>query len=317
MLTALDIPRQWLPDSYESTEISGRITAEAAAITGLSQGIPVVGGGGDQAAGAVGNGIINEGSASCSLGTSGVVFWPVDTPSFDNHGMLHSFCHAVPNKWHLMGVTLSAGGSLKWFRDTLCQDIKAEASARRLDPYEIIDAQAAGIPAGSEGLLFLPYLSGERTPHADTAARGAFIGLSLRHNRAHMARAVMEGVTMSLKDCIGLASACGISAHNMLLSGGGGRSDLWRQIAADIFNMEIRRINVDEGPAYGAAIIAATGAGMFSTIGEACAKLIQVTEYRKPDPVALSIYDRLYELYRPLYETLKPFFRKDYEFVGK
>ena len=315
MLQALSISREWLPDCFESPEISSYITGEAAEALGLTEGTPVAGGGGDQAAGAVGNGIVRGGLASCVLGTSGVIFWHSDEPVFDPLGRLHSFCHAVPGKWHLMGVTLSAGGALRWFRDTFCQDEISEARLKGIDPYEIIIENAAGVLPGSEGLIFLPYLAGERTPHADANARGAFLGLSLRHTRAHMARAVLEGVTMSLKDCIELGTGLGVTATQIYLSGGGARSAHWQQIAADIFGIEVARIGVDAGPAYGASILAAVGAGLFDSVEEACAKLIQTVDSRPPDSARSQVYRRLYDLYRPLYATLKDFFDRDAAFV--
>jgi xylulokinase len=315
MLSALEIPRSWMPDCFESTVVSSHVNADAAGITGLLAGTPVVGGGGDQAAGAVGNGIVNTGDASCVLGTSGVIFWHCDTPVFDPHARLHSFCHAVPGKWHLMGVTLAAGGSLRWFRDNLCQDIKAQAQARGVDPYTIIDGMAREVPAGAEGLLFLPYLAGERTPYADSNARGAFIGLSLRHTRAHMARSVMEGITMSLKDCLELGRLCGVSASRMYFSGGGARSTLWQQMAADIFGAGVARTSIDEGPAYGAAILANVGVGMHKSVEEACAAFIKVKDEAQPDKSKEDTYRKLYDLYHSLYPMLQEFYKQDASFI--
>lgn len=316
-LNALEIPCNWLPDCFESTEVSSHVSADAARLTGLTAGIPVVGGGGDQAAGAVGNGIVNTGVASCVLGTSGVVFWHCDSPSYDPQARLHSFCHAVPGKWHLMGVTLAAGGSLRWFRDNLCRDIKEEAEKKGGEPYVNIDGMAQGVPAGSEGLLFLPYLSGERTPYADANARGAFLGLSLRHTREHMARSVMEGITMSLKDCLELGQQCGVIASRIVLSGGGARSKLWQQMAADIFEMEVARVGSDEGPAYGAAILAAVGAGIHKSVEDACATYISLKDARFPSTAEVEKYRLLYGLYRGLYPVLKGFFNRDAAFIHR
>jgi len=315
MLRALAIPREWMPDCFESPEISSHITSESAGILGLAGGTPVVGGGGDQAAGAVGNGIVRAGLASCVLGTSGVIFWHSDEPVFDPLGRLHSFCHAVPGKWHMMGVTLTAGGALRWFRDTFCQDEIGEAKRKGVDPYEIIIEKAASVIPGSEGLVFLPYLAGERNPHADANARGAFLGLSLRHTREHMARAVLEGVTMNLRDCIEVGRELGVTATRLCLSGGGARSGHWRQIVADIFGIEVAQIGVDEGPAYGAAILAAVGAGLFDSVEEACTRLIRTVDSTSPDSARSEVYHHLYELYRPLYATLKEFFDGDAAFV--
>jgi len=315
MLQALGIPRHWLPECFESLEVSGHVNKEAARALGLQEGTPVVGGGGDQAAGAVGNGIVREGTSSCVLGTSGVVFWHAEAPVFDQQGRLHCFCHAVPQKWHLMGVTLSAGGALQWFRDSLCIEEKKEAWEQGISPYRIIDRQADEVPAGSEGLIFLPYLAGERTPHADAAARGAFIGLSLRHGKPHLARALMEGVSMSLRDCLELGRELGLKTSRVCLSGGGARSLVWRQITADIFNVEVFRAVVDEGPAYGAAVLAAVGAGMVDTVEDACQKFIRVADTTGPDPSRNELYEHLYALYRSLYPSLRSFYSRNHAFL--
>jgi xylulokinase len=315
MLQALEIPPDWMPECFESTAVSGHVSRDAAGITGLLAGTPVVGGGGDQAAGAVGNGIVSTGDASCVLGTSGVIFWHCDTPVYDPQARLHSFCHAVPGKWHLMGVTLAAGGSLRWFRDSLCQDIKAQAEAAGVDPYTIITAMAQEVAAGAEGLLFLPYLAGERTPYADSHARGAFIGLSLRHTRAHMARSVMEGITMSLKDCLELGRQCGVSASRIYFSGGGAKSSFWQQMAADIFGAAVARTRSDEGPAYGACILAGVGVGLHKSVEEACAAFIRVKDSVQPDISMEDRYRNLYGLYHSLYPALQGFYEQDASFI--
>ncbi len=317
MLQALRIPREWLPDCYESTDITGYLSEEGASILGLKGGIPVVGGGGDQAAGAVGNGIVHEGLASCVLGTSGVVFWHSDEHVCDLQGRLHSFCHAVPGKWHLMGVTLSAGGALRWFRDTLCQQEVSEARQQGIDAYENIINKAAGVVPGSEGLLFLPYLAGGRTPHADADARGAFLGLSLRHTKAHMARAVLEGIAMSLKDCLQLGRGIGLEPQRINLSGGGARSDIWSQMIADIFEIELVRTGTDEGPAYGAAILAGVGAGIYNSVEEACSKLVFPIDSKIPNTATTKVYRDLYGLYKPLYAELKGHFERGSVFVSQ
>ncbi len=223
----------------------------------------MVGGGGDQAAGAVGSGIVRAGLTSCALGTSGVLFWHSDQPVLDPQGRLHSFCHAVPGKWHLMAVTLSAGGSLRWFRDALCPELAESARRQGDDPYDLITGEAAEAAPGSEGLIFLPYLAGERTPHADANVRGAFLGLSLRHTRAHLARAVMEGVCLSMRDCLELGRQCGLDSSTVYLSGGSARSPLWRRLLSEILGVKTARLNVDEGPAYGAAVLSAVGSGCY------------------------------------------------------
>jgi len=316
MLQALDMSRQLVPDCFESTDISGYLIKESANALGLTVGTPVIGGGGDQAAGAVGNRIIRRGLASCVIGTSGVIFWHLDEPTFDPAGRLHSFCHAVPGKWHLMGVTLSAGGALRWFRDTLCLSEITEAILRGVDPYDIIIQEATSVPPGSEGLIFLPYLAGERTPHADANARGAFLGLSLRHTKAHMTNAVLEGVTLSLKDCLELGRELGVNTSRICLSGGGARSLYWQQLVADILGTEVVRMGIDEGPAYGAAILAAVGAGLYSSVEEACDKFIRVADSRSPVFTRSQLYRRFYgSVYRPLYNTLKDFFDRDAAFV--
>jgi len=317
VLEALEIPLAWMPDCCESPDITGHLSKGAADLLGLREGMPVVGGGGDQAAGAVGNGVVRGGLASCVLGTSGVLFWHSDTHVCDVRGRLHSFCHAIPGKWHLMAVTLSAGGSLRWFRDTLCHQEIAEAEKSGIDPYEIIVRQAASVAPGSEGLLFLPYLAGERTPYADASARGAFLGLNLRHTKAHMARAVLEGITMSLRDCLDLGREFGLAPKQMRLSGGGARSDMWRQMIADTFAMEGVRVGVEEGPAFGAAILAMVGAGVFASVEAACDVCVHLVDSVSPDPEAREVYQRNYDLYRPLYDMLRAHFDRSAAYVKR
>ena len=255
VLAALEIERAWLPETFEGPEVTGRVTAEAAALTGLTEGTPVVAGGGDQAAQAVGVGAVEPGTVALTLGTSGVVFAPMDRPLVEPQGRLHAFCHALPDRWHLMGVMLAAAGSLQWYRDTLAPDM----------PFEALLAEAAEAPAGSDGLLFLPYLSGERTPHPDPLARGAFIGLTTRHRRSHLTRAVLEGVAFGLRDGFELLRTAGISAIGpVLVSGGGGRSRLWLEILASVLGVELVREAPTEGAAYGAALLAGIGAGAWN-----------------------------------------------------
>ncbi len=258
----------------------------------------MVGGGGDQAAGAVGTGAVVEGVVSLSLGTSGVVFAATDRPIVEPEGRLHAFCHAVPGRWHLMGVMLSAAGSLRWYRDNL---------APGMDFDELLEP-AGDVPKGSEGLLFLPYLTGERTPHPDPLARGAFVGLTVRHTRAHMTRALLEGVAYGLRDSFELMKSAGLTEITQVrIAGGGARSLLWRQILADVLDAELATVNTTEGAAYGAALLAATGTGVFSDVATACAAVIQVTGSTFPGPASAS-YQDFYPLYRDLYPALRPTF---------
>jgi xylulokinase len=299
VLGALDIPASWMPRLAEGPEITGVVSAEAAALTGLKAGIPVVGGGGDQAAGAVGVGAVEPHIISLVVGTSGVVFAPLPQYSFEPEGRLHAFCHAVPGMWHFMGVTLGAAGSLQWYRDTLAPGEK----------FDDLLAPAADVPPGSDGLIFLPYLSGERTPHPDPLARGAFVGLTARHGKAHMTRAVLEGVAFSLKDCFGLMENANLPAQlQVRVSGGGAQSLLWRQIIADAINAPLVTTNSTEGAAYGAALLAAVGAGVFPDVATACKAAIRTgdaTEPQNPDA-----YAQAYANYRALYPALKDVFPK-------
>src|SRR5690606_5426708 len=256
----LEIPRSWVPEVTESPEVSARVSAEGARATGLLAGTPVVSGAGDNAAAAVGTGIIRSGIISASLGTSGVVFAPLESYQPEPAGRLHAFCHAVPGQWHLMGVMLSAAGSLRWYRDAITGENEESPS------FDSLVDEARSVPAGSEGLLFLPYLSGERTPHPDPDARGAFVGLSLRLGRGHLTRAVMEGVAFELKDSVELMKPLGLSVGRVRIAGGGARSALWRQILADILDAELATTDATEGAAYGAALLGGVGAGVFDSV---------------------------------------------------
>ena len=310
LLRLLDIPREWLPTLHESHEVVAQVSAAAASSIGLRVGTPVVAGAGDQAAQSIGTGIAGPGVVSVTIGTSGVVFAATSKYTFDPTGGLHSYCHAVPDTWHLMGVTLSAGGSLRWFRDALCAPEKAEAVRTGRDVYDIITDLAATTPAGSDGLLFLPYLTGERTPHADPDARGVFFGLSLRHSKAHMARAVLEGVTFSLRECLDLLCGLGQSCTRVRVSGGGSRSAFWRQMMADVFGVEIVEVNVTQGAAYGAALLAGVGTGVFSNAEQACERTVHETGSSiKPGP-GTGAYAEAYERYRALYPALVPEFKR-------
>jgi xylulokinase len=309
MLHALDIPREWLPMCYESSVVSGQVSTSAAEETGLPAALPVVGGGGDQAAQAVGSGIVRGGMVSATLGTSGVVFAHTDEARVEPQGRLHAFCHAVPGKWHVMGVMLSAGGSLRWFRDALGQPEKATAELVGRDPYELLTQEAGCVSPGSEGLVFLPYLAGERMPYPDPNARGAFIGLTLRHTKPHLVRAVLEGVAFGLRDSLELLKDLGQTVTQVRASGGGARSQLWQQILADVFGIELVTINVTEGAAYGAALLAGVGAGIWTSVEEACERVIRTTRQVEPIPENVARYAEYYALYRSLYPALAAQFK--------
>ncbi len=310
LLDKLELSESLLPKVYESEEVSGKLTAQAAELLGLKAGVPVVGGGGDQAAGAVGNGIVEQGAISATMGTSGVVFAHSDEVQIDPHGSVHTFCHAVRGKWHVMGVVLSAGGSLQWYRNKLASAETAVAEALGVDPYQVICDEAAAAPVGSEGLFFLPYLTGERTPHCDANARGSWVGLSLRHGRAHLARAVMEGATYALRDCLRIIREMQIPVSEIRLSGGGARSAFWRQLQADIYGQEVVTINAEEGPAFGVALLAAVGTGAYSNIQEACRRTIKVVNRVPHDERSAKFYNEAYPIYRQLYDALKADFAR-------
>ncbi len=300
----LDIPMTWLPRVHECHEVVGRITDAAAQETGLVPGTPVVAGAGDQAAQSIGTGIADEGVVSVTIGTSGVVFAATNTYRTDPTGRLHAYCHAAPDRWHLMGVMLSAGGSLRWFRDALCETEKKAAALGGGDAYDIMTRAAAAVPAGGEGLLFLPYLSGERCPYPDPDARGVFFGLSLRHARPHLTRAVIEGVTFGLRDSLEMLCELQVACARIRVSGGGSRSPFWRQVMADVFGIEIVTVNVTQGAAYGAALLAGVGTGVYATVQEACAATIRETGATSPGPDRRT-YEDYYQRYRALYPKLK------------
>jgi xylulokinase len=316
MLRALDVPREWLPEVTESPVASAAVNAGAARETGLLEGTPVVGGAGDQAAQAVGTGIVVEGLVSATLGTSGVVFAASDEYRMEPEGRLQAYCHAVPGMWHLMGVMLSAAGSFRWYRDALGDVERAQAEETGRDVYDVLTGAAAEVPPGCEGLLFLPYLTGERMPYADPNARGVFFGLTLRHGKPHMTRAVLEGVSYGLRDLLELMRALGLSIEQVRASGGGARSPLWRQILADVFDTEIVTVNVTEGAAYGAALLAGVGAGMYDSVAAACDAAIRVTGRTGPGPAA-AVYADYYPHYRALYPALAPEFEAIAQVVNK
>ncbi len=307
VLSALDVDRDLLPEVYESPEVSGRVNAAAAEATGLAPGTPVVGGGGDQAAGAVGSGVVESGILSSTIGSSGVLFAFTDEPVLDPKGRMQSFCHAVPGKWHVMGVTQGAGLSLRWFRDNFGGAEMLVSNLTGVDPYVLLDREAEQAPVGSEGLLFLPYLMGERAPHLDPDAKGVFFGLTARHTRLHVVRSIFEGVAYSLRDSLEIIRGeMGIPVEQVRASGGGGRSALWRQIQADAFNTEMVTINVAEGPAYGVALLAGVGTGVWDSVEEACRATIKVVQHVPPIAENVVIYERFYRIYRALYPALKP-----------
>lgn len=301
VLAALDIPRAWMPKTFEGTEFTGWITEQAASLTGLKAGTPVAAGGGDQAAQAVGVGAVEPGIVGLTVGTSGVVFATTPSALIEPEGRLHAFCHAVPGMWHFMGVMLSAAGSLQWYRDTLVSDMS----------FDDLLSEAESIPAGSEGLQFLPYLSGERTPYPDPLARGAFIGLTIRHSRAHMTRAVLEGVAFGLKDSFTLIQNAGLGIITQVrASGGGTKGALWRQILASVLSAELVTVNTTEGAAYGAALLAGVGADAWNDVFSACKASVKITGRTLPDSSQVDVYNRSYSLFQELYPVLKSSFAK-------
>jgi len=305
VLDKLGIPPEWLPPTYEGPQITGYISRQAAEATGLAEGTPVVGGGGDQAAQAVGVGAVEPGIIALTLGTSGVVFAATQAPLIEPEGRLHAFCHAVPGRWHFMGVMLSAAGSLQWYRDTLASGVD----------FDMLIDEAKGVPAGSEGLLFLPYLTGERTPYPDPLARGAWVGLTVRHRMAHLTRAVLEGVAFGIKDSFTLIQQAGLgSIDQVRVSGGGAKSALWRQIMADVLGVELVTVNTTEGAAYGAALLAAVGAGVYDSVEAATQATIQITGRTSPSADA-AVYPELYPLYRSLYPALSGVYQSLARFV--
>ena len=298
MMDGLGLDRSILPSCQESAEISGVISERAAERTGLKPGTPVAGGGGDQAASAVGNGVVEPGVVSCTLGTSGVVFAHMEKVAYDPLGRVHTFCHAVRDKWHVMGVTQGAGLSLQWLRNQLAPGAT----------YDSLTQEAATVAAGSQGLFWLPYLMGERTPHLDAQARGGWIGLTAKHQRADLIRSLIEGVSYSQKDCLDLVEKLGVTVRSVRASGGGARSLFWRQILADVFGKRVARLETQEGSAYGAALLAMVGTGEYASVPEACAATIREADSVEPRPEESALYAKAHRLYRDLYPALKPFY---------
>lgn len=308
VLNRLGIDRALLADVFESCVISATVSKNAAELTGLKEGTPVAGGAGDQAACAVGNGIVNEGMVSSTIGTSGVVFAHTDRPVIDKDGRVHTFCHAVPNAWHVMGVTQAAGLSLKWFRDNFCTSEMEVAKNTGVDPYLLMDKEADTVPAGSNGILYLPYLMGERSPHLNPDAKGVFFGLSAIHTKKDMLRAVMEGVGYSLKDCLNILREMDIEASEVRASGGGGRSSLWRQIQADMFGCNVSTTRSADAGTLGVAILAGVGTGIWNSVGEACEQVVKTKNAIAPIPVNKDIYEQGYKKYCELYHCIKHLF---------
>jgi xylulokinase len=298
MIERLKLDRDMLPAVYESSDVTGAVTEEAAAATGLQAGTPVAGGGGDQASSAVGNGIVEPGVVSCTLGTSGVVFAHMDRPLYDRHGRVHTFCHAVRGAWHVMGVTQGAGLSLQWFRNQLAPGTS----------YDTLTAEASTAPCLAHGLFWLPYLMGERTPHLDATARGGWIGLTAKHTRADLVRALLEGVSFSQKDCLDVIEQMGVPVESVRVSGGGARSPFWRQLLADVFAKKVVTLETQEGSAYGAALLAMVATGAFASVPEACRAAIRATGAVNPRPHESQQYQRGHEVYRSLYPILRPIF---------
>jgi xylulokinase len=298
MMDALGLDRAILPKCYESSEVTGKITAEIAELTGLAAGTPVVGGGGDQAAGGVGNGIVEPGIVSCTLGTSGVVFAHMEKVAYDPAGRVHTFCHAVKDKWHVMGVTQGAGLSLQWFRNQLAPGTK----------YDDLTAEAAKSPAGAKGLFWLPYLMGERTPHLSATARGGWVGMTAAHTRAEVIRSVIEGVSYSQRDCLDIIEELGVSVSCVRGSGGGAQSPFWRGLLASILNKRVATLETQEGSAYGAALLGLAGTGPYSSVPEVCKVAIKETDSVEPNAADSAFYKRGHKVYQDLYPALKPIY---------
>lgn len=309
LLNILDIDKSLLAKVYESCEVTGHVSEEAAALTGLSAETLVVGGAGDNAAAAVGTGVVEDGKAFTTIGTSGVVFAHTDKLAIDPQGRVHTFCCAVPGAWHVMGVTQAAGLSLKWYRDNFCDAEKQAAQQMGVDPYDLMNKEAAQSPIGANKLIYAPYLMGERTPHLDADCRGMFFGLSAMHTRRDLLRAVMEGVSYSLRDCLGVLNEMGVNPEQMLACGGGGKSPLWRQMLADVFNCPVATTVNTEGPALGVAILAGVGAGLYKSVPEACHAMIHVNPAQEPIPENVPQYAKVYEVFKMLYPANKDVFK--------
>ena len=310
VLSRTGIDRKLLPSLWESADVCARVSAQGAEATGLKAGTPVVAGAGDQAAGAVGMGIVRVGMVSATIGTSGVVFATTGNPTLDPEGRIHTFCHAIPGRWHVMGVTQAAGLSLRWFRDRFGAGHEDVSKGGR-DAYELLSSEAAAAPPGADGLLWAPYLMGERTPHCDPNARAALVGLSAAHTRAHIVRAIMEGVAFSLRDSFTIFRELNLRIDRICLGGGGARSALWCQIQADTYGQAVEVPQAEEGAAYGAAILAGTGARHWLSVDEACEAVAQPTRKFQPDAKSGAILDQAYRSYRKIYSALRQISNRD------
>lgn len=310
IIDGLGLDRSMLGKVYESCEVTGHLTKDIADMVGLCEGTPVVGGAGDNAAAAVGTGVVEDGKAFTTIGTSGVVFAHTSKISIDKLGRVHTCCAAVPGSWHVMGVTQGAGLSLKWFRDNFCNAEKETSAMMGVDPYYLMDKEAAEVPIGSNRLLYLPYLMGERTPHLDPDARGVFFGLSAMHQKRDLLRAVMEGVSYSLRDCVEVFKQMDISVSDMMACGGGGSSPLWRQMLADLYACPVKTASSKEGPALGVALLAAVGTGIYSSVPEACRQVVKTDKIQEPIAENIKPYEDTYRLYTEIYPALKESFKK-------
>lgn len=310
VIERLGLDKSMLGKVYESCEITGRLTKQMAELTGLREGTPVVGGAGDNAAAAVGTGVVEDGKAFTTIGTSGVVFAHTSSMMYDKLGRVHTCCAAVPGCWHVMGVTQGAGLSLKWFRDNFCNAEKETAKLMDVDTYYLMDKETDTVPIGANRLLYLPYLMGERTPHLDPDARGVFFGLSAMHTKKDMLRAVMEGVSYSLRDCVEVFKQMNVSVSDMMACGGGGSSPIWRQMLADLYSCPVKTASSKEGPALGVAILAGVGAGLYSSVPEACREVIKTDKIQQPIAEHIPEYEKCYQLYTEIYPALKASFKK-------
>jgi xylulokinase len=304
LLGIMGVPAEWLPPVFESIDVCGRITKAIAELTGLQEGTPVVGGGADNPCGAVGTGVVKKGRVLASIGTSGVVFAFSDQVRVEPEMKVHTFCHTVPGAWYLMGVVLMAGGALRWYRDTFAQEEMTLARTSGRDVYDILTEGATAVPPGSEGLFFLPYLVGERTPHQSASARGAFIGATIRHTKKHFTRAVLEGITFGMKDSLAIMEGLGVEIQQIRLTGGGAKSGFWRRLQANVYGREVALVNASEGPAFGAALLAGAGTKVYRNLVDAVENAVKVTETIAPDPEQAKRYAELFSIYQELYPAL-------------